>query len=267
MKKVEAVIFDWAGTTIDHGSLAPVRAIKELFRRHGIALRDSDIRRNMGLFKKDHIRWILQQPQVSAVWSSTKGGRPEEGDVVKLFEEFGPLQFEVLEEYSRLIPGAAESAEELRRLGLRIGSTTGYTRPMLDVIMAQAHSQHYRPEVSLCPDDVGAGRPYPWMCLQIALHFRLSSVAAAVKVGDTISDIHEGLNAGMWTVAVSDTGNEVGLSAEDLGSLPQHERTRLSAHAMQILRTAGAHYVIENLTKLTPVLQEIDRRLDRGDRP
>src|SRR5215471_2961851 len=117
VKCIEAVIFDWAGTTIDHGSLAPVRAVTELFRRNGITLRDADVRRDMGLFKKDHIRRILQQPQVSIAWSTAKGRRPEERDVEKLFAEFAPLQLEILEEYSQLIAGVDQNAEELRRLG------------------------------------------------------------------------------------------------------------------------------------------------------
>ena len=267
MKRLEAVIFDWAGTTIDHGSLSPVRAVTELFQRYGITLRDADVRRDMGFFKKDHIRRILQQPKVSIAWSSAKGRRPDERDVEKLFAEFAPLQLEVLEHYSEVIAGVAECAEQLHNWGIRIGSTTGYPRPMLDVILEKARPQGYRPEIALCPDDVGGGRPHPWMCLQIALHFRLSSVAAAVKVGDTTSDVHEGLNAGMWTVAVSDTGNEVGLSAPEMSALPHDERARLSAQATQTLSAAGAHYVIENLSRLGPVLEEIDRRLENGARP
>ena len=60
MRHLEAVVLDWAGTTIDHGSLAPVRAITELFSRHQIALSDTEARRDMGLYKKDHIRRILE---------------------------------------------------------------------------------------------------------------------------------------------------------------------------------------------------------------
>ena len=153
MKRIEAVIFDWAGTTIDHGSLAPVRAVTELFERYGIMLRDTDVRRDMGLFKKDHIRRILQQPQVSIAWSSVKGRRPDERDVEKLFAEFAPLQLEVLEDYSQLMAGVPECMEQLSNRGIRIGSTTGYPRPMLELIVAKAQSQGYRPDISLCPDD------------------------------------------------------------------------------------------------------------------
>src|SRR5262245_13131429 len=207
MKRLEAVIFDWAGTMVDHGSLAPVRAVTELFSRHDIQLRDEVVRRDMGIFKKDHIRRILQMADVSIEWSRKTGRPPAEDDVEKLFVEFLPLQMEILGRHSQLIAGAAEISEMLQRAGMKVGSTTGYTRPMLDLLVAQAASHGYRPDLALCPEDVDGGRPYPWMCLETALCFRLSSTAAAVKVGDPPSDIHEGLNAGMWVVGVSATGN------------------------------------------------------------
>jgi phosphonoacetaldehyde hydrolase len=266
-RRLEAVIFDWAGTTVDHGSLAPVRALTELFKRHGIRIEDADVRRDMGLFKKDHIRRILQLPHVSIAWSTHKGRRPGEHDIEKLFAEFGPVQMEVLGKYSQVIAGVAETFEELQHRRLRVGSTTGYTRPMLDFLIQTAATQGYRPELSLCPDDVGGGRPHPWMCLQIALRFQVRCVAAAVKVGDTVSDIQEGLNAGMWAVGISDTGNEIGLSASELAALPGDERKRRSFLAAQNLLTAGAHYVIENLVALPPIVADIDQRLASGERP
>src|SRR5215813_11324704 len=128
MKRLEAVIFDWAGTMVDHGSMAPVRAVTELFARHGIRLRDEDVRRDMGIFKKDHIRRILEIPSVSVEWSKVMGRRPDDQDVEALFIEFGPLQMEILGRHSELISGAAEMSERLRNIGLRLGSTTGYTR-------------------------------------------------------------------------------------------------------------------------------------------
>jgi len=261
VKQIEAVIFDWAGTTVDHGSLAPVKAVSEVFARNGVALSDSDVRRDMGIYKKDHIRNILKIPSVEAAWLAHHGASPRESDVEALFADFIPLQFEVLETYSTVIPGVSETVERLRGRGLKIASTTGYTRPMLDILLASAGKRGYCPDISLCPDDVGGGRPHPWMCLRIALEFRLSSVRCAVKVGDTVSDIEEARNAGMWSVAVVNTGNEVGVSAEDLAALPASERETRFAEARQRLHAAGADYLIDNVTALEPVLEEINARL------
>ncbi|HTR36127.1 MAG TPA: phosphonoacetaldehyde hydrolase [Bryobacteraceae bacterium] len=267
MKRLEAVIFDWAGTTVDHGSLAPVRALTELFHRHGIPLNDGDVRRDMGIFKKDHIGRILAIPGVESQWLERTGHPPSELDVEALFTEFAPVQMKILEEYSSVIAGVAEVSERLRSCGLRLGSTTGYTRPMLDVLVKQAASEGYRPDLAYCPDDVNGGRPHPWMCLRIVLEFRLKSNAAAVKIGDTVSDVEEGLNAGMWVIGIAATGNEMGLSASDLAALPEDERRRRIQAARSVLMQAGAHYVIDSVAHCEPVLDEIDDRLAAGERP
>jgi phosphonoacetaldehyde hydrolase len=138
---------------------------------------------------------------------------------------------------------------------------------MLDLLVARARQQGYQPDVSLCPDDVGGGRPHPWMCLRIALDFRLSSTAAAIKVGDTVSDIQEGLNAGMWTAGVAATGNEVGLSASELAALPREEYRRRVDRARDNLKAAGAHYVIDSVAWMEQVIEDVNRRLAAGERP
>jgi len=264
MTRLEAVIFDWAGTTVDWGSLAPVRALTSLFANHGIELSDSEVRKDMGLFKKDHIRRILGYPHVAAEWQRLKGRRANNHDVEAIFADFMPAQLKILNDHSQLIPGTARLAGRLRQRGLKMGSTTGYTRRMLELLLARAAEQGYRPDLSFCPDDVGAGRPYPWMCLRLALLFELSSTAGVVKVGDTVSDIQEGRNAGMWAVGVTASGNEVGLTELELAALPAEERECRLDLARAKLTAAGAHYVIETVAHLEPVLEQIDRRLAEG---
>lgn len=266
-KRLEAVIFDWAGTTVDHGSLAPVRAVTEIFHRRGIPLTDAEARRDMGIFKRDHIRNVLAMPRVAQQWRELTGADPVEDDANKLFSDFLPLQMRILDEYSQVIQGVRAVTEKLRSRGLRIGSTTGYTRPMLDVLIQRAKEQGYYSDLALCPDDAPGGRPHPWMCLQLAIQFRLRATWAAVKIGDTVSDIEEALNAGMWAVGVAATGNEIGLSAQDLHALPPEERRSRTDAAHDRLLAAGAHYVIDSAACCEPVLDEIDSRLAAGDRP
>jgi phosphonoacetaldehyde hydrolase len=267
MTRLEAVIFDWAGTTVDHGSLAPVRAITALFGRHGIAVTDADARRDMGIFKQDHIRQILALPHVAGEWRRVTAAEPTEADVARLFAEFLPLQLRVLGEHAQVIDGVPALADRLRRRGLRLGSTTGYTRPLLDVLIERARPQGYVCDASVCPDDVSGGRPQPWMCLHLALHFRLSATAAAVKVGDTVSDLDEARNAGMWAVGVAATGNEIGLSAAALAALPDDERADRLRAARDRLKAAGAHYVVDRAADCDAVLDEINGRLGAGERP
>ena len=267
MKRLQAVIFDWPGTAVNHDSPAPVKAVSGLFARNGIVLRDTDARRDLGLFKKDHIRRILALPPVERGWRTEKGSPPDEPDVEALFGDLAQIQMEIPAAHSQLISGMANIAERLLGRGMKIGSTTGYARHMLNLLLARAAEQGYTPDAALCPDDTGGGRPYPWMCVQIALGFRPDATSAAVKVGDTVSDIKEGLNAGMWAVGVSATGNEVGRSAADWEAPPAPERRQLSCRAAEKLQAAGAHYEIEGVGRLEPVLEEIDDRLSAGERP
>ncbi|HYM25573.1 MAG TPA: phosphonoacetaldehyde hydrolase [Vicinamibacterales bacterium] len=267
MTRLEAVIFDWAGTTVDHGSLAPVRAVTQVFRRRGITVTDADARRDMGIFKRDHIARVLAMPHVASQWRSAHGAAPADGDVESLFAHFLPTQMAILEDYSGVIDGVAAAVARLRQRRLRIGSTTGYTRRMLEVLVSRAKAQGYEADIALCPDDVGGGRPRPWMCLQIALAFQVGATAAVVKVGDTVSDIEEALNAGMWAVGVAATGNEIGLNASDLAALPDGERRRLLDAARERLKAAGAHYVIDSAAAVDSVLDPIEQRLAAGERP
>jgi phosphonoacetaldehyde hydrolase len=265
--KLEAVIFDWAGTTIDHGSLAPVRVLRQIFAAHGIALTGGQARRDMGLLKRDHIERILMSPEITQQWKEINGALPGPHDLDRLFAEFAPLQMRCLADYSHLIPGTAAVAADLRSRGMKIGSTTGYTRPMLEILTGSAARQGYAPDISLSPDDVGGGRPKPWMCYRIALEFHLSSSAVCVKIGDTPADIAEGRNAGMWTVGVAATGNEIGLSEESFAALPKNEKSRLVARARENLLEAGAHFVVDSVATCGDTLNEIEWRLGRGDRP
>jgi phosphonoacetaldehyde hydrolase len=258
MGRVTAVILDWAGTTVDHGSLAPVRTLEKLFAGRGIQVTEEEARRDMGIHKKDHIRALLREKM---------GGPPGEAEVEDLFAAFIPMQMECLAAYSAVIPGVPATVDELRARGIKIGSTTGYTRPMLDLLLAHAATEGYRPDCALCPEDAGAGRPLPWMCYLNAIRLGTYPMFTMIKIGDTISDIEEGSNAGMWTIGIARTGNMIGLTAEELAALPGAEQTARLDAARRKLREAGAHYVADAVCNCLPLVEQIEERLAKGERP
>ena len=264
---LKAVIFDWAGTTVDHGSLAPIRVLQKIFADRGIGVSEEEARRDMGVLKKDHIRSLLGIPRIADEWRNRYQQSPGEDVVELLFADFIPQQISCLAECSSVIPGVADTVQRLRHRGLKIGSTTGYTRPMLDVLLRHANTQGYTPDCALCPDDVGAGRPAPWMIYQNAVCLQVYPFEAIVKIGDTISDIEEGLNAGTWAVGVSQTGNMVGLTEQEWRALPDAERAKRLQDARRKLLEAGAHYIVDTLAELDEVLDQIEVRLTAGERP
>jgi phosphonoacetaldehyde hydrolase len=264
---VKAVILDWAGTTVDHGSLAPVRVLQEVFAKRGVPISEEEARRDMGVLKIDHIRKILFGKDVSVRWREVVEHEPTEADVESLFANFVPLQLECLVKYSTVIDGVAATVARLRKRGLKIGSTTGYTRAMLEMILQPAAAQGYAPDCAITPDDVGAGRPHPWMLFANAIRMQIEPLEAIVKIGDTPVDIEEGLRAGVWTIGIARTGNMVGLSAEDFGALaPAEQATRLK-NARAQLSAAGAHEVIDAVADCDRAIDAFEARIRNGDRP
>jgi phosphonoacetaldehyde hydrolase len=265
--RLQAVIFDWAGTTVDHGSLAPIRVLQKIFADRGVAITEEEARRDMGVLKKDHIRALLHIPRIVTEWEKRYQHAPGENEVESLFADFIPQQIACLADCSDVIAGTTGAVQRLRDRGLKIGSTTGYTRPMLDVLLPHAARQGYAPDCALCPDDVGAGRPFPWMIYENAVRLKVSPLEAVVKIGDTISDVEEGLNAGTWAVAVVQTGNMIGLTEEQWRALPEAQRDIRLRDARRKLLDAGAHYTIDTLADLDGILDQIEVRLRAGERP
>jgi phosphonoacetaldehyde hydrolase len=264
---LKAVILDWAGTTVDYGCFAPAVVFIEVYKRKGIAITMEQAREPMGAHKKVHIRMISRMEAVRRMWRDVRGRLPDEDDVEAMFQDFVPLQVACLAKYADLIPGTLEALAAFRQRGLKIGSTTGYTVEMMEVLLEEAKKRGYVPDSSVCAAQVPAGRPCPWMCLQNAMNLQLYPMEAFVKVGDTLPDIAEGLNAGMWTVGVAKTGNELGLTEQEIIALePEVLKAKLD-RAYQRMHQAGAHYVVDAIGDVPPVLDDISARLARGERP
>lgn len=264
---LKAVILDWAGTTIDYGSFAPTAVFLRLFAERGIQITAQDARSGMGLMKKDHLRTILSRPTVADAWQQQFGKPADDQDVDALFRDFIPRQIEVLKEFSDPIPGLFPAVADIRQRGMSIGSTTGYLREMMDVLLPEAAQRGYQPDALVCPDEVPAGRPYPWMCYQNVIQMGVFPNEACVKVGDTLPDIEEGLNAGMWSVGLSLTGNLLGLREAEVKALAIEQRKNLSKSIAEKLYRVGAHFVIDGIWELPTVLDEINALLKHGEKP
>lgn len=264
---LRAVVFDWAGTTIDFGCRAPAAVFQAVFAERGVPISEAEARAPMGLPKWRHIQSIGAAPDVAARWRQTKGRDFTDDDVDRLYGLFLPRQIEIVADYSDLIPGTLDTMAALRARDLKIGSTTGYSRDIMAVCAERARQQGYAPDAMACADDLPEGRPGPYLLWQVLTMMRVYPAQAVVKVGDTPADMAEGLNAGCWTVGLTASGNEVGLSREALDALPAQKRDARLAVARDRLREAGAHYVIDTIAALPPIIDDIDTRLARGERP
>jgi phosphonoacetaldehyde hydrolase len=260
---VEAVVFDISGTIMDFGSRGPVRAFVELFARHGVMLTEAEARRPMGMHKLDHLKALFADPAIASRWPGATG----ESYVEKLYAEFPAIQVEVLPQHLDLIPGAVETAAYLEQRGIAYGATTGFELSMLSSIIPAAEREGFRPGAWLTPDQVGGGRPKPWMIHELSRRLDRYPLSRFVKVGDTPVDLEEARNAGVWAVAVVDTGNEMGLPAAEWNALAVGEQQRRHEEIASRLRALGAHYTIDGVADLPAVIEAIEARILAGEKP
>jgi phosphonoacetaldehyde hydrolase len=186
-----------------------------------------------------------------------------------MFADFVPMQLDCLRKYTTLLPGVAEVTQNLQKQGVKIGSTTGFVRSMVDILEEDAKKQGYVPDASVAGDEVENGaRPKPFMVYKNLDMLDAHPIQSVVKVDDTTSGVGEALEAGCWGVGVSRYSNYMDMDTlEEADSLSDEEIARRHEITRDILRKAGAHYVIDSLADLPGVIDDINARLARGERP
>ena len=267
--RVKALVLDWSGTTADAYVIAPAVVFVEVFKNQGIEISMKEARGPMGLRKDLHIKALTETPEIRERWKSVHGPYPDQPDVDRMFADFVPAQLECLPKYTGLLPGVAEVTQRLQKQGIKIGSSTGFVRSMVDVLEAAAKQQGYVPDASVAGDEVEQGaRPRPFMVYRNLDLMDAWPIQSVIKVDDTISGIGEGLNAGCWSVGVARYSNYMNVnSLEEADNIPEDEIQRRLAETREILQKSGAHYVIDSLADIEPVIADINQRLARGEKP
>ncbi|SAI43233.1 hydrolase [Bordetella ansorpii] len=265
--RLEAVIFDWAGTLVDFGSFAPTRVFVDAFAEFGMTVTLQQARGPMGMGKWDHIRTLCNDPGIAGQYRERFGRTPTDDDVTAIYERFLPMQVAKVAQYSAPIPGAADVLRTLRAQGLKLGSCSGYPDVVMRHVREGAEPAGIRPDCVVASDDVPRARPAPGMALRNVVLMGLADVAGCVKVDDTAPGIEEGRRAGMWTVGLLLSGNAAGLSLEEYEALDEAGREAARQRARAELDTAAPHYLIDTIRDLPDVLAQIAARLAAGDRP
>ncbi|MBS7009610.1 phosphonoacetaldehyde hydrolase [Anaerostipes sp.] len=255
---IEAVIFDWAGTTVDYGCFAPVQAFAEVFKHFGVEPTMDEVREPMGMLKIDHIRTMLSMPRIHGLWVKEHGTRPGEDDVKQMYDLFESKLMDILDQFTKIKPYVLETVNMLREKGIKIGSTTGYTDAMMEVVAKGAKEQGYEPDAWFSPDSAGGiGRPYPYMIFKNLEALKVSSVKNVVKIGDTVSDIKEARHAGVISVGVVEGSSEMGMTEEEYAELTDSQKEMACRKVKETFKNAGAHYVIKNMSELSELLKKL----------
>ncbi|GIZ12422.1 phosphonoacetaldehyde hydrolase [Pseudomonas sp. NCCP-436] len=265
--QLQAVILDWAGTVVDFGSFAPTQIFVEAFAEFGVQVSLAEARGPMGMGKWDHIRTLCDIPEIAERYRAKFGRTPTDDDVTAIYERFMPLQIEKIAEHSALIPGALDVIAQLREEGLKIGTCSGYPAVVMSKVVELAERNGYKPDHVVATDEVPNGRPHPAQSLANVIALGISDVAACVKVDDTWPGILEGRSAGMWTVALTCSGNALGLTYDEYKALPQEKLEQERARIAAMFEGARPHYLIDTIAELPAVIADINARLARGEMP
>ena len=258
--KIEAVIFDWAGTTVDYGSFAPVQAFVEAFKKFGITPTSEEARGPMGMLKRNHIQTLMELPRIRDQWAAVHGKDWTDSDVDAVYRESEGSILPILKDFADPKPFVIETIAALREAGIKIGSTTGYTDEMMAIVAPTAAKAGYAPDSMFTPNSVGdLGRPYPFMAFKNLEALKVSSVAAALKVGDTVADIKEGKNAGMISVGIIEGSSVMGLSLAEYQALSEEEREDSCERVRKAYMDCGADYVLLNMSGLVDLIFDINK--------
>ncbi|KAB7787625.1 phosphonoacetaldehyde hydrolase [Bifidobacterium cebidarum] len=256
--RFEAVIFDWAGTTVDYGCFAPVRAFQEAFKEFGIEPTMAETRKPMGMLKHDHINTMLHMNRIARAWEDKHGAAPTDADVDAVYSHFEPKLLSILDGFADPKPGVVDAVAALREAGIKIGSTTGYTDKMMEIVVPKAAENGYAPDFWISPDGTnGFGRPYPYMVFRNLEKLGVTDVRKAAKVGDTLSDIREGKNAGVFTIGVTEGSSQMALSEDEFNALSDADKAKARAAAREAFVNAGADAVIDTMAELPTLLAQL----------
>lgn len=260
MSKIEGVIFDWAGTTIDFGCFAPVEVFVQMFKQAGIEVTIQEAREPMGMSKIDHVRTMLEMPRIRTCWEEVYQRPHTEEDVEALYAVFESTLLASLKTFTDPIPGVLDTIKALRNKGLKIGSTTGYTSEMMEIVTKEAAQKGYQPDCFVTSDDVHKmGRPYPYMIFKNIEKLNITSVDHVIKVGDTVSDIQEAKAAGITAIGVMIGSSEMGITETEWQESTQTEKNRHIERTKAVFKQAGADFTIDSLEALLPLLDEIEK--------
>ena len=214
MSRFDAIIFDWAGTTVDYGSFAPVQAFIKAFEEFGIT------------------------PTIEEVHEHS------ETAILEILPDFAapkpyvPETIEKLRSLGLQIGSTTGYTEQMMKIVAPKAAEQGY-----------APDFWFSPD-----DVGGIGRPYPYMIFRNMESMHLMDVRRVLKVGDTVADIKEGKNAGMPTAGILEGSSVLALTEQQYQSLTSKARTHCLHETEQIFKTAGADYILKDIRDILNLL-------------
>ncbi len=236
--KIELVVFDMAGTTVHDGD-AVHRALQATLAEEGTEVTRDEINAVMGLPKPEAIRLLLDRDAGGSLSDRVLDGGTlaSEARVAALHDDFLRRMVAYYREdpEAREIAPAGEVFRWLREHGIKIALDSGFSRPIVDAILARLEWTVGAVDATVASDEVPRGRPHPDLVLRAMELTGVERAAAVAKVGDTPADLREGAAAGCGLVVGVTEGS--------------HRRDELEGHPHT--------HLIRNVGELPALLEEV----------
>jgi phosphonoacetaldehyde hydrolase len=221
--KIKLCVFDTAGVVVDgpqdlrhifpgddlKGSKSPVIPFEGILLKRNIFVDWATIRKPMGLYKRDHLRVLLEDESVNIQFRKEYGRNWTEKDLDEMFKEYQQLLSEIVirDELIRPVKGTAECMEKLREAGIVVGCDTGYAQETSEAMEKLLKEKYGLVFDVTANSEMVKGRPSPFMLFSCMDKANIYPVESVVKIDDTGAGIYEGRNAGAWTIGVYATGS------------------------------------------------------------
>tara|TARA_E500000178_G_scaffold109397_1_gene109133 strand:- start:425 stop:1216 length:792 start_codon:yes stop_codon:yes gene_type:complete len=260
-KKIEAIVFDLAGTIIDFGSLAPSKVLIHIFNKFGITISRKEAVGPMGIEKRAHISQLINSKKISLFWKKKYNKKPGKQEIDKLFKLFNPELKKIIKHHSKLISGCKKTINFLKRKKIKLAVNTGYSEEILKIILSELKKQGFYPDISYSSSHANIGRPSAEIIYKIFSELNITMGSNCIKVDDTIPGLLEGVNAGMWVVGVIFSGNEFGKTEVEFNKLSSKDKIIFRKRVTNKFKRIGAHYVIDTIKDLPKTIELIDSRI------
>jgi len=272
--KPAAVFTELEGVLLDVGCQVTIQAMIQIFQERNVEITDVDAASKPDKLvghdvtcKKTHLRHVLMDV-VAKKWEAVNGAAPTEWDVEALFKEYPRCMEEHLKR-AKAAPGSVEAITDLQSQGIKCSVASNFDSSTMDAWQRVAHANGFELDGCMsCSDVPNPGKdgfscvlPQPWRCHAMAARLGIYPMSTTIRVSATPYGVEEGLNAGMWTVAVSTTG--LAEPFEGPGETDDHRVNRVNESFYRL----GCHYVIDGVWDLPKTVEKIQARMEAGETP
>jgi len=195
---MDLVVFDVAGTTLQDDGDQVARSMVAALEDNGVTVSLRDVDAVMGLRKPVAIAQLLE---------AARGHAPEQAEVSTIHDRFRSAMIQHYLEAPGVsaMPAAEEVFSSLRTRGVRVALDTGFDRAILDAVIDRLGWLSML-DATIASDEVERGRPYPDMIQALMARLDVQDISRVCKVGDSLADIEEGVNAGCGLVVAIRNG-------------------------------------------------------------